>query len=134
MANVFLQQGDLSVLNTVRLDGNCLKTLKLFKNDHTPAVDDVNADYTEADFSGYASFALGNWNAAFLNPDDKGEIDATAHEFAHNGGATGNTIYGVYVVNNAGNVVYAERFDSPRSMTVNTDKIKYTARVTAVSE
>lgn len=133
MANVFLQQGDVALLNRVRLDGDCLKTLRLFKNDHTPVVGDVNANYTEANFSGYASFALGNWTAAFVNGDGKGEIDAAPHTFAHNGGATANTIYGVYVTNNAGDVIYAERFDAPRVLTTAADSITYTARVTAVS-
>ncbi len=133
MANVILQQGDLSVLNTVRLDGNCLKTLRLFKNDHVPAVTDTNANYTEANFSGYATFALGNWAAGFVNSDGKGEIDATPHTFAHNGGAVANTVYGVYVTNNAGDVVYAERFDAPRVLSAATDSIDYTAKITAVS-
>jgi len=134
MATVFLQQGDLSFLNTVRLDGDCLKTLRLFKNDHVPDVADVNASYTEANFSGYASHALSTWNAAFLNDDDKGEIDADAHTFTHNGGGTSNTVYGAYVTNNAGDVVYAERFAAPRVMSANGDSIPYTARVSAVSQ
>jgi len=133
MANVFLQQGDLSVLDTIRLDTTCLTTLKLFKNDHVPAVDDVNGDYTEADFSGYADVDLGDWNSAFLNGDDKGEIDADPALFQHNGGGTSNTVYGAYVVNGAGDVVYAERFAAPRVMSAATDSITYTAKVTAVS-
>lgn len=133
MANVFLQQGDESFLNTVRLDGDCLKTLRLFKNDHTPTVTDVNANYTEANFSGYASEALGTWNAATINGDGKGQIDADPVTFAHNGGGTANTIYGAYVTNDAGDVVYAERFDAPRVMSASGNEIPYTARLTAVS-
>lgn len=134
MANVVLQQGDLSILNTVRLDGDCLKTLKLFKNDHVPVVGDGNGNYTEANFSGYASVALGDWNAAILNDDDKGEIDGDPATFTHNGGGTSNTVYGAYVVNNAGDVVYAERFAAPRVMASNGDEIVYTPKFTAVSQ
>lgn len=134
MANVFLQQGDLSFLNTVRLDGDCLKTLHLFKNDYVPLVSSVNGNFTEANFSGYASVALNDWNAAFLNDDDKGQIDADAASFTHNGGGTANTVYGAYVKNDAGDVVYAERFDAPRVLSANGDSITYTARVTAVSQ
>jgi len=134
VANVVLQQGDISFLDTIRLDGDCLTTLRLFKNDHVPAVDDVDANYTEANFSGYASHALGNWNAAFLNPDDKGQIDADPHSFVHNGGGTSNTVYGAYVENDAGEIVYAERFDAPRVMSANGDTITYTASFTAVSQ
>lgn len=134
MANVYLEQGTVKALDILRLDLDHLKTLKLFKNDHVPASDDVNADYTEANFSGYASVALGDWNAAFLNTDDKGEIDADPASFVHNGGGTSNTIYGAYVVDNAGDVIYAERFDAPRVMSANGDTIPYTARLTAVSQ
>jgi hypothetical protein len=134
MANVYLQQGDLATLNRVRLDGDTLKTLRLFKNDHVPAVGDTNANYTEANYSGYASQALSTWNAAFLNADNKGEIDAAEKTFTHNGGGTANTIYGAYVTNNAGDVIYAERFDAPRVMSANGDSIPYTARLTAVSQ
>lgn len=134
MANVFLQQGDLNLLDTVRLDGDTMKTLKLFANNHVPTVTDVNGDYTEATFSGYSSFALGTWNAAFVNGDGKGEIDADPAAFVHNGGGVSNTIYGAYVVNAAGDVVYAERFDAPRTMGANGDTINYIARVTMVSQ
>lgn len=134
MANVYLQQGDLKALDVLRLNGDHLKTLKLFKNDHVPAVDDVNANYTEANFSGYAAEALGTWNAAFLNGDDKGEIDADPIAFVHNGGGTSNTIYGAYVVDDNGDVIYAERFEAPRVMSSNGDTITYTPRLTAVSQ
>ncbi len=133
MSNVFLQQGDTKLLNVVRTGTAVFKTLRLFKNDHDPVVTDTNANYTQADFSGYASANLGTWNAAFVNGDGKGEIDADAKTFSHNGGATANTVYGVYVTDEADNVVYAERFDAPRVMDSLGDSITYTARVTAVS-
>lgn len=133
MANVYLQQGDTKTLDEARLTGNVWKNLRLFKNNHTPAVTDTNGNYTEANFSGYAAFALSTWNAAFVNADGKGEIDATPHSFVHNGGATANTIYGAYVTDDGDNVVYAERFSAPISMSANGDTIPYTARLTAVS-
>jgi len=134
MANVYLQQGDIATLNRLRLDADTLKTLRLFKNDHVPDEADVNGSYTEANFSGYASQALSTWNAAFLNDDDKGEIDADPKTFTHNGGGTSNTVYGAYVTNNAGDVIYAERFDAPRVLSASGDSITYTARITAVSQ
>lgn len=133
MANVILQQGDTDMLNVLRADGSWAKTLRLFKNDHVPAVADVNANYTEANFSGYASFDLGAWNAAFVNANGKGEIDADPATFTHNGGGVSNTVFGAYVTNQAGDVIWAERFDAPRLMSANGDAIPYTARLTAVS-
>lgn len=133
MSNVVLQQGDTAILDRLRLDNNALKTLKLFQNNHVPAVGDTNANYTEATFSGYASSALGTWNAAFLNGSNQGEIDANAVTFTHNGGGTSNTVYGAYVVDNAGDVVYAEKFSAPLTFASNGDSVTYTPRFTAVS-
>jgi hypothetical protein len=133
MANLVLQQGDEKILNVLRLANDPLATLRLFQNNHVPAVGDVNANYTEATFSGYASVALGTWNPAFLNGSNQGEIDAAPATFTHNAGATTNLIYGAYVTDNAGDVIYAERFGAPISMALNGDTFTYTPRFTAVS-
>jgi hypothetical protein len=98
-----------------------------------PAVGDVNANYTEATFDGYASVALGTWNAAFLNGSNQGEIDANPATFTKTAGATTNTVYGAYVTNNAGDVVYAEKFTAPVVMGSTGDSFTYTARFTAIS-
>lgn len=134
MSNVYLQQGDIETLNVMRLNGNLLNTLRLFQNNHVPAVGDTNANYTEATFSGYAAVALGTWNAAYLNGSNKGETDADVASFAHNGGGVSNTIYGAYVTDNVGNVIYAEAFSAPVVMAAVPNTITYTARLTAVSE
>lgn len=133
MANVFLQQGDVRFLDAVRDDGTVLHTLRLFQNDHVPDVLDIDADYTEADFSGYAAVALGSWNPAFVNVDGKGEIDADPTTFEHDGGGDDNNVYGAYITDQAGLVVYAERFDAPIVMEAAGNKVIYTARLTAVS-
>jgi hypothetical protein len=133
MANVILQQGDVHFLNTVRLDTNTLKDLHLFKNDHVPVVTDIDLNYTEADFSGYASVGLGTWNPAFVNGDGKGEIDAAPASFVHSAGVVNNTIYGAYITDSAGHVMYAERFGAPIIMAANGDTLPYTPRLTAVS-
>jgi hypothetical protein len=133
MSNVVLQQGDTAILDRLRLDNNALKTLRLFQNNHTPGVADVNANYTEATFTGYASVALGTWNPAFLNGSNQGEIDANPVTFTRTAGATSNTIYGAYVTDNAGDVVYAEKFSAPITMASTGDTFTYTPRFTAVS-
>lgn len=133
MANVVLQQGDLEILNVLRLANDPLATLRLFQNNHTPTVTDINANYTEATFNGYAAVALGIWNAAFINGSAQGEIDAPAVTFTHTVGATTNTIYGAYVTDNAGDVIYAEKFTAPIIMASNGDSFTYTPKFTAVS-
>jgi hypothetical protein len=134
VANVFLQQGDVKVLDRLRLDGQTLFELHLFQNDHVPVVTDGDLSFTVATFSGYVPILLGPWSAAFINGLGKGEIDAGPAVFAHNGGATANIIYGAFVVDAAGHVVYAERFPAPQVMSAMPDTITYTPVVTAVSQ
>lgn len=134
--NVMTQQGDMIVLDMFSgaFPGGDIK-LKLFKNNHVPDVTDTEGDYTEADFSGYSSTSPAiTWGAAFVNGDDKGEIDADVKTFTHNGGGTGNTVYGAYVTDDTDRLIYAERFDAPVSMSSNGDAINYTAKMTAVQE
>jgi len=136
MANVMTKQGDKIILDTVTGDDSPgTMQLKLFKNDHTPVVGDDEADYTEADFSGYSATSPDiAWGGAYENGDGKGEIDAVEKTFTHNGGATGNTIYGAYVTTDDDRLIYAERFPAPISMTANGNTIPYTAKLTAVQE
>lgn len=134
MANVFLQQGDVALLDRIVADAFLLADLRLFQNNHTPAVDDVDGDYVEADFSGYASVALSAWSAAFVNGSGKGEIDGGLSTFSHDGGGTGNTVFGAYVTDADGHVVYAELFPAPQVMEALGNSIDYTPVVTAVSQ
>jgi hypothetical protein len=134
MANVVLQQGDVAILDRLRLDGQALHTLHLYQNNHTPSPTDVNGSYTEATFSGYGAVLLGTWTAAFVNGSGQGEIDAAMATFTHNGGGTANTIYGAYVTDQAGDVVYAELFPAPQVMSSLGNSISYTPAFTAVTQ
>lgn len=134
MANVFLQQGDKAVLDSLVAGGTVFKNLKLFQNNHTPAVGDVNGDYTEATFTGYSAIDIhSTFGAAFINGSNQGEIDGSQQTFTRSAGATSNTIYGAYVTDNAGDVVFAEKFPAPISMATAGDAILYTPKITAVS-
>jgi len=134
MANVIVQQGDVKILDRIVADAIVLFTLKLFQNNHTPAVTDTEANYTEASFSGYAAVDIhALWGAAFVNASGQGEIDCTTQTFAFGGGAVTNLVYGAYVVDNAGKLIYAERFAAPISMSASPDQIIYTPKFTAVS-
>lgn len=107
-------------------------TFHLFKSDTTPDADTVEADLTEADFSGYAS---DNPSQAFFKneADERFEHQNNAVVFSHNGGGTSNTIYGWYA--KAGNardatgaliddIVAIERFASPINMSELGDSIR----------
>lgn len=84
-------------------------TLHLFKNNWTPSPDDDVSDYTSANFSGYSSAALNSWGGAALNADLFAQVTHPDKVFTHNGGATNNDIYGYYVTDSSGDLVWAER-------------------------
>lgn len=128
--NVFCQTGWKAILDHAVSD-NLLKRIRLFKNNHTPVNGDTAAAYTEADFSGYSGFQALTWAAAVINGSVQGEIDATQVTWTHNGGATSNTVYGIYVTDAADVLTYAERFPAPVTMASNGDAIPYTAQVVA---
>lgn len=134
MANVIVQQGDTRILDAIVADGTVLATLKLFQNNHTPAPTDTEANYTEATFSGYADIDISaQWGAAFVNGNGQGEIDCPPFTFAFGGGAVTNNVYGAYVVDGAGALIYAERFAAPVFMSAAPDEIIYTPKFTAVT-
>jgi len=81
----------------------------LFQNDWEPQRHHTLAQVQPASFSGYAGLlTLNIWSAAVL----LGEVayaDAQVKTWTHNGGAIANWIFGYYVVDLAGSLVWAER-------------------------
>src|SRR5438105_11666260 len=73
------------------------RTLKLFKNNVTPAEGDTNATYTVADFGGYVdkTIAGASWNAASTA---SGVTSKTYAQQTWTCSVTGNTVYGAYYV------------------------------------
>lgn len=108
-------------------------TLRLNKNPVTPSDATVLGDFTIADFSGYA-----NASPSMTTPSEisgKGTtIDSAERSFTHNGGGTGNTIYGYYVTDAIGGLVWAEAFSAPVTMNASGHQIKITLQLTLDSE
>lgn len=94
------------------LDG---ATIHLFKADFEPSKTTVPADFTEADYDGYASIAA-VWEAVTV----KGQQARTATQLAHfqaTGSVTQNTIYGFWIQDSGGTkVITAQRFDTEKQM------------------
>jgi hypothetical protein len=87
---------------------------RLFKNDFTPTPNSAIADFTEADFTGYASDALAIGTPANLN--DNVDCCVTAGAFTATAGSpfVPNTIYGVYMTDGTPTLWYAAaRFPVP---------------------
>lgn len=105
------------------------QTLILFKNDYTPAADDVLADYTEATFSGYAAMPLvgANWTVVAAEP---GVASYAEQEFISDADQTPETVYGYAVfLDTDFTFVGGERFSSPQVIQNDNDQIAITPRL-----
>lgn len=131
--NKFCEGGWKAILDAATA-ANVMKRIRLFKNDHTPVSGDTVGAYTEADFDGYPGFTALTWAAAFVNATPAGETDATNIVWTKSAGATGNTIYGVYITDGSNVLTYAERFAAPILMTSTGAAIDYTPKVTDLNQ
>lgn len=137
MALVFCNAGELLaivwMLKSTTTPENL--TLKLYKNDYTPDADSEAGDFTEADFTDYAAVTLerDDWGTA-STVGGKASIAYDSSPQTWTCGATGNTIYGYFVVGaTSGTLIYAERFATPRPLS-NGDTLNVQPVVTLNSE
>lgn len=83
-------------------------TYRLFTNDFTPVPGQIAANFTEAAWPGYAGKPANNWLPAAVD-DNVGRINHPVLAWIRNGAGGNVDVYGYYVTNNLGEVVYAER-------------------------
>lgn len=108
-------EGELKLLakGVLGADENLL--LKLFKNDYTPAAGTTAANFTEADFTGYAAKTLtpGSFSAP-ATVGGKAQTTYAAQTFASSGGSD-QQVHGYWVEGaTSGKVYWAQRIaDSP---------------------
>lgn len=109
--------------------------VRLFKNNYTPVAGSVVGSFTSADFSGYSPSSLAALAAA-ATVGGKASTTAGAANTWTKSGATGNDIYGYYVTNAAGTVLYwAERGSAaPYSLNTNGEGLSVTPVFTLASE
>lgn len=133
MAIVVPDVGEVKLLNDL-LAGGTLEnwTLKLFKNDLTPTDDTVIGDFTEADFTNYATKTLtravgaGNWGTPATAGGTTSSTYNSGTPLSWTCGASGNTIYGYYVVGaTSGTLLFCERFATARVL-ASTDVLNLT--------
>lgn len=76
-----------------------LATVHLFTNDYTPTPASVVGDFTEAVFTGYVDKAIPGWTAnEYLLLGSVTTTGTTVLSWAGPGDATGETIFGYYVL------------------------------------
>jgi len=116
MSIVLADVGALAMLNkyfkNVLPSGGNNYTLKLFTNNVTPASDgsDTAGTYTEAAGGGYASVTLIAANFTCSIASGIAQVAYAAQSFIFSGALTGPAdIYGCFVVDADGTLVYADR-------------------------
>lgn len=121
MAIVISNSGKIELIDKMLKDA--LSTdenliLKLFKNNVTLTEESVLDDFIEADFTNYVSkiISRNSWNTELTG----GKAKATSSTLQWNCGATGNTIYGYYLIGqNSNTLLWAEKFDPPANLSNN---------------
>ena len=116
MALIVPDAGELELLTKLLINTTDTENylLRLYKNSYSPSGSTVIGDFTEADFTTYAekTLARGDW-ASPSTVANKAESSVTAQSWTC--GASGNTVYGYYVVGaTSGVCLWAEEFASPR--------------------
>ncbi len=113
MAGITVQEARRRFLDVLTANWGTL-VVHLYKNDYTPNRGSLAANFIEADYSGYVSQIANNWRAAVQDPDLLHWFSvADALHWQNTTGAVGNQIYGYFVTDGAGIVLWAERFINP---------------------
>lgn len=136
MALVISNVGELELLDKMLKDALSVDedyTLKLYQNVYTPVATSVAGDFTEANFTNYTSKTLtrAGWAAATTVG---GKAQSSYAEQTWTCGASGNTIYGYFVIGaTSGTLLWAEEFAAPHVL-VDTDILGVTPVFTFNSE
>jgi hypothetical protein len=109
--------------------GNTLQ-LCLYQNNYTPAAGDTLANYTEATFAGYTRQAISNWIPSTLAAS-VATSNADQKQFQRSATGTAQTIYGYFVLDGTGNLLFAERDPAaPITLTAQGDTYLITPKFT----
>lgn len=109
--------------------------IRLYKSNTDPVHTTVMSDFTECNYSGYASITLTAPSVA-ATPDGSGRIIITWAQVTFvKSGATGNDVYGYYVDQGSSLLLWAERAaTAPLSMQNDGDEILITPKLGPFSQ
>jgi len=131
MALVLLDLGADEMLKIIFNDDRATAgddfVLRLFANNVTPAQTGIT--YTEADGGGYAAITLTNGSWTVTTGNDPSDAVYAQQTFTFTGPLTTNTtVYGYYVTDEDGVILWAERFSTSFTPADNGDNIKITPK------
>jgi len=104
-------------------------SMRLFKNNLTPTGANVLSDFVEADFTGYPTGTgvplTGVFGTPYLNGSNQGETDGSLVTFTQTGTGTTCDVYGYYVLDGSGNLLFSER-NAAAPIAMNAAGLSYT--------
>lgn len=129
---VFEDDGIRVALDNVTAGELATAKLRLYSNNLTPTNAQVIGDFTEATFTGYAAVTLSGWTAASVAAH---VASSTANPVTFTLTAGTQSIYGWYITNAAGTVLYAAGRDAaaPVAMSLTVNNYQVTVTVSAAS-
>jgi len=122
--------GECSGTDTPLLPGESASlTIKLFTNNVTPADTDTAGTYTEATGGGYAAKTITNGSWTVTVGNDPSDAAYAQQTWTFTGALTTNpTIYGYYVVDADGTLLWAEKLAASFTPANNGDELKITPK------
>ena len=115
--------------NNARPAGGNNLTIKLFTNNVTPADTDTAGTYTEATGGGYAAKTITNGSWTVTVGNDPSDAAYAQQTWIFTGALTTNpTIYGYYVVDADGTLLWAEKLAASFTPANNGDELKITPK------
>lgn len=115
LGNASMKVAFEALLAKIYLDGPPVVGLCLYQNNITPSQASVIADFTQADFSGYAAIPLETAERPLARIDSEGNVyavDTIVRTFLQTAVTVTNTVYGWYIQDST-RVYAAGRFDTP---------------------
>lgn len=102
--------------------------MHLYKTNVTPTTASVVGNFTECDFAGYAAQDIITWGAASVT-SHVAKITAAANTFTRSSTGAAQNIYGYFITNAAGSLLYWAELDpsAPRTVTNIGDSVTVTA-------
>jgi hypothetical protein len=137
MSLVICNAGEITLLTIMlqtALAVNQTFTLHLYQNSgHTFTSSSSVNDLTECNFDGYSAFSLSraSWTTPTIVSGSAQSQYASGLTWACTG--AGNTVYGAYVLDPGGNLIWGEDFSTPRVVS-NGDTLTYTPVFTLTSD
>jgi hypothetical protein len=135
VAVVMMDEGCRQALAAITAAFGGARRIGLYQNDWTPARTDPISAVVPADFSGYDGLHdLLSWTVPVMDGDQAISF-AAERLWTHNGGPVQNWIFGVYVVDAGGLLVWADRvWNDPVPMIFLGNLVRYVPCLTQKSK